>query len=144
MYLEHHGILGMRWGKRNGPPYPLDANDHSASERKAGWRKSLDGGSSSTEKKRKPKAAVQKGKWRFRKTETAKTNVKSDDSETQSRKTDKSKDVASSKSKTEAPRTKSAHRQKLEDSFRKSGMSQQEAEKRMEALFALASSQNPR
>lgn len=34
----HHGIRGMRWGKRNGPPYPLDAEDHSASEKKAGWR----------------------------------------------------------------------------------------------------------
>lgn len=32
----------MKWGKRNGPPYPLGTADHSASERKAGWRKSLD------------------------------------------------------------------------------------------------------
>lgn len=40
--LEHHGIFGMRWGKRNGPPYPLSPEDHSASEKKAGWRKSLD------------------------------------------------------------------------------------------------------
>lgn len=40
--LKHHGILGQRWGKKNGPPYPLDAKDHSASEQKAGWRKSLD------------------------------------------------------------------------------------------------------
>ncbi len=40
--LQHHGILGMRWGKKNGPPYPLDASDHSASEKRAGWRKSLD------------------------------------------------------------------------------------------------------
>lgn len=23
-YLEHHGILGQKWGKLNGPPYPLD------------------------------------------------------------------------------------------------------------------------
>ena len=40
-YLYHHGILGQHWGKKNGPPYPLDAGDHSASENKAGWRKSL-------------------------------------------------------------------------------------------------------
>lgn len=39
--LSHHGVRGQRWGKRNGPPYPLDAGDHSASEKKAGWRRSL-------------------------------------------------------------------------------------------------------
>lgn len=39
--LTHHGILGQKWGKRNGPPYPLGVNQHSASERKSGWRKSL-------------------------------------------------------------------------------------------------------
>lgn len=39
--LYHHGIMGQRWGKRNGPPYPLSAGAHSASEKKAGWRKSL-------------------------------------------------------------------------------------------------------
>lgn len=40
-YLQHHGILGMKWGVQNGPPYPLGASDHSASEKRAGWRKSL-------------------------------------------------------------------------------------------------------
>lgn len=39
--LAHHGIKGQKWGKRNGPPYPLDAEDHSAREKKAGWRASL-------------------------------------------------------------------------------------------------------
>lgn len=39
--LYHHGILGQRWGKMNGPPYPLKPSGHSASEKKAGWRKSL-------------------------------------------------------------------------------------------------------
>lgn len=39
--LYHHGIQGMKWGHRNGPPYPLDPEDHSKSEQKAGWRKSL-------------------------------------------------------------------------------------------------------
>ena len=24
-YISHHGILGQKWGKKNGPPYPLDS-----------------------------------------------------------------------------------------------------------------------
>lgn len=34
-YLAHHGILGQKWGQRNGPPYPLDAESKSAAEKKA-------------------------------------------------------------------------------------------------------------
>lgn len=32
-YLKHHGIEGMRWGKRNGPPYPLSADQMTAKEK---------------------------------------------------------------------------------------------------------------
>lgn len=42
-YLAHHGIKGQKWGQLNGPPYPLDAEDHSAREKKegkSGWTKS--------------------------------------------------------------------------------------------------------
>lgn len=45
--LKHHGILGQKWGKKNGPPYPLSPEKHSASEKKAGWENSLKGGSPS-------------------------------------------------------------------------------------------------
>ena len=54
--LEHHGILGQKWGRKMGPPYPLDASDHSSAEKKAGWRKSLEGATD------KVKSAVQKQK----------------------------------------------------------------------------------
>lgn len=52
-YLAHHGILGQRWRKRNGPPYPLGKGDHSASEKhaasKAGIKVGKDSGKGSIE-----------------------------------------------------------------------------------------------
>lgn len=48
--LKHHGILGMKRGKKQGPPYPLNPADHSAAEKKAGYQKSIDKGSSEVSK----------------------------------------------------------------------------------------------
>ena len=61
-YLMHHGILGQRKGVRNGPPYPLDSDKHSATEKKAGWMKSLKEKSEAKKKKKKQQAALEKAR----------------------------------------------------------------------------------
>ncbi len=33
-WLQHYGIPGMKWGQKNGPPYPLGASQYSYKERK--------------------------------------------------------------------------------------------------------------
>lgn len=33
VYLSHHGIPGQKWGKKNGPPYPLNYTDLSEEEK---------------------------------------------------------------------------------------------------------------
>lgn len=64
-YLEHHQILGAKWGKLNGPPYPLGSGDHSSAEKKAaasaGIKVGSDSGKGSIEnvKKKKSKSGVQ-------------------------------------------------------------------------------------
>lgn len=60
--LQHHGILGMKWGKKNGPPYPIGASDHSASEKKAGWRKSIDKSDSGSQNDNKKPGLTDKQK----------------------------------------------------------------------------------
>lgn len=32
--LYHHGVIGQKWGEKNGPPYPLSEGQKSAAEKK--------------------------------------------------------------------------------------------------------------
>ena len=58
--IEHFGILGMHWGQRNGPPYPL-GSDKSTGRR---LKKSAGGGSGSgsVKRTRKQKRALKKAR----------------------------------------------------------------------------------
>lgn len=61
-YLEHHGITGMKWGKRNGPPYPLDASQKSSAEKSAEKGSGSGTGSSGISQKKSKKVSPKKAK----------------------------------------------------------------------------------
>lgn len=52
-YLIHHGILGQKWGKKNGPPYPLDFDKLSSEERSKAKEDSINNGDLETATKNK-------------------------------------------------------------------------------------------
>ena len=43
--LYHHGILGQKWGVRNGPPYPLGGGDYTPREKRAIYKQRKKGNS---------------------------------------------------------------------------------------------------
>lgn len=61
LYLAHHGIKGQRWGKRNGPPYPLNDEDHSKTEQKAGWKSSLSSGTNKIIRNKDGSTTIKRG-----------------------------------------------------------------------------------
>lgn len=62
-FLQHHQILGAKWGQKNGPPYPLGSGDHSSSEKTAakaaGITVGSDSGKGSIENVKKKKSPAQ-------------------------------------------------------------------------------------
>lgn len=60
--LTHHGILGQKWGKRNGPPYPLDYESHSRKEKKENKKSIIDGKPGKSSKSKSSKNRVEESK----------------------------------------------------------------------------------
>lgn len=51
--IWHHGIQGMHWGQRNGPPYPLSAGEHNKVVKGASKKSKVGGGKTTSVKKKK-------------------------------------------------------------------------------------------
>lgn len=60
-YLYHHGIMGMHWGVKNGPPYPLDYKSHSAQEKRENSKGRLDNYEDGSHSKKATKKASGSG-----------------------------------------------------------------------------------
>ena len=60
--LYHEGVLGMKHGVRNGPPYPLGRDQISSAERKAGWLQKFGEKRAAVKKKRKQQQALKKAR----------------------------------------------------------------------------------
>ena len=122
-YLMHHGILGQKYGVRNGPPYPLDAKDHSASEKKAGYKKSIGGGRNeelydkNQTKKKKNKYQNADGSLTKKATKKLLKNAKYDKQKEDIKRYSK---MSSEEFEKELKRTKSVQEKTMADSLKKS------------------------
>lgn len=61
-YVEHHGIIGQKWGDRNGPPYPLSSSEHSAVVKSADKKSTRSGRKLTWHQRRKAKKNLKKAR----------------------------------------------------------------------------------
>lgn len=61
-YVEHHGIIGQKWGDRNGPPYPLSGSEHSAVVKSANKKSAGSGRKLTWRQRRKAKKNLKKAR----------------------------------------------------------------------------------